>query len=147
MGQLLELFVLLDVDEELGQTVENKLSFIDENIDFILEEFFAIFLEFLRHGSTEHHNLLVVGCFDKNLLNVSSHVWVSENFVAFVNDKEFALFKVNDFVSGQVKKSTWSCDDDVRDFGWIFELGNVVLEWNTSEIGAISKLGFFEVAT
>ena len=49
------------------------------------------FLEFLRHGSTEHHNLLVVGCFDKNLLNVSSHVWVSENFVAFVNDKEFAL--------------------------------------------------------
>jgi hypothetical protein len=33
----------LDVDEELGQTVENKLSFIDENIDFILEEFFAIF--------------------------------------------------------------------------------------------------------
>lgn len=50
MGQLLELFVLrlninyfLDVDEKLGQTVENKLSFIDENIDFILEEFLAIF--------------------------------------------------------------------------------------------------------
>lgn len=57
------------------------------------------------------------------------------------------LFKVNDFVSGQVKKSTWSCDDDVRDFGWVFELSNVVLEWNTSEIGATSQLGFFEVAT
>ena len=33
----------LDVDEELGQAVEDEFAFVDENVDLVLEELLAIF--------------------------------------------------------------------------------------------------------
>lgn len=36
MGQFFELLGFLDIDKELGQTVEHELTLIDEDIDFIL---------------------------------------------------------------------------------------------------------------
>lgn len=49
------------------------------------------FLEVFWHGSTEHHDLLGVGGFDEDLLNVGSHFGVAEDLVAFIDDEEFAL--------------------------------------------------------
>ena len=77
MSEFFELFVFLNVNEELSQSVKNKLSFIDENIDFILQELFTIFLQLFWHGSTEHHALFIMRSLDKDLLNISSHAWVS----------------------------------------------------------------------
>lgn len=36
MGQFFELFILINIDIELSQTVQDELSFINENIRFIL---------------------------------------------------------------------------------------------------------------
>jgi hypothetical protein len=94
VSELFELFVLLNVNVELSQSVENKLSLIDENIDLILQKLLAIFFHFLRHRSTEHHNLLVMWGLDKDLLNISSHSRVAQNLVTFVNHEEFALNKI-----------------------------------------------------
>ena len=35
---------LIDVDEELSQSVENELALIDEDLAFLLEEFLAVYL-------------------------------------------------------------------------------------------------------
>lgn len=77
MGELFELFALVDVDVELGKTVENELSLIDEDLWFLLEELFAIFFHVILHGGAEHHDLLGVGSFDEDVLDVSSHLGVS----------------------------------------------------------------------
>jgi hypothetical protein len=77
MTQFFEFFILLNVNKELSQTMKNQLSFVDEDIDFILEELLTVFFEFLGHSCTEHHDLFVVRGFDENLLDVSSHVRVS----------------------------------------------------------------------
>jgi len=99
MGQFLEFFILLNVNEELGQSVQNKLSLVDENVDLVLKEFLTVFLQLFRHRCAEHHYLLVMRGFDEDLLNIGSHTWVSEDFVALIDHKEFALFEVDDFVS------------------------------------------------
>ena len=91
MSQFFELLVFLDVNEELSQSVKNELTLINEDIDLILEEFFAVLFEILWHGGTEHHDLLVVWSLNKDFLNVSSHAGVAHDFVALVNNKEFNL--------------------------------------------------------
>lgn len=73
MSKLLELFVLGNINEELSKTVQNELALIDENIDLVLHEFFAVFFHLFRHGGTEEHNLLMMGSFDENILNISPH--------------------------------------------------------------------------
>ena len=102
MSELFEFFVFLNVNEELGQSVKNQFSFINEDIDFILQELFADFFKIVRHGCAEHHDLFVVRSFNKYFLDVGSHAWISHDFIAFVNHKEFDFFKVNDFVLGKV---------------------------------------------
>lgn len=49
------------------------------------------FFEFFGHGGTKHHNLFVVRGFDEDLLDVGSHSWIAHDFIAFVDNKEFAL--------------------------------------------------------
>lgn len=49
------------------------------------------FFEVLWHSSTKHHYLLMVWSFNENFLNIRSHFRVSQDFVALVNDKIFAL--------------------------------------------------------
>lgn len=73
MGEFLELLVLWNVNEELSKTVQNQLALIDENINFVLHEFLAVFFHLFRHGSTEKHDLLVVWGFNKDILDISPH--------------------------------------------------------------------------
>ena len=77
MSEFFELFILLNVKEELSQSVKNEFSFINEDIDLILQEFFAIFFQVFWHRSTEHHDLFIMRSFDEDLLDVSSHTRVS----------------------------------------------------------------------
>ena len=91
MSQFLKFFVLVDVDVELGQTVKDELALIDEDIHLIVEELFAIFFHLFGHGRAEHHHLLVVGSLDEDILNIGSHLGISEHFVTLVNHKELAL--------------------------------------------------------
>lgn len=146
MSKFFEFLVFLDVDEELGQSVENELSLIDEDINFILQELLTVFFEFFGHGSTEHHNLLIMRSLDENLLNVGSHSGVTQNLVALVDDEEFAFGEVDDVVSGQIFESTWSGNNDVWVFIDILELRDVVFKRNTTEICAESKLRLFEIS-
>lgn len=73
MGKFLKLLVLRDIHKELGQTVENQLSLINEDIHLILEEFLAVILDLLWHCGTEKHHLFLVRRFCENILNVGSH--------------------------------------------------------------------------
>lgn len=77
MSEFFELFVFLNVNEKLGQSVKDEFSLINEDIDFILQELFAIFFQLLWHGGTEHHNLFIMWSFDEDLLDVCSHSGVS----------------------------------------------------------------------
>jgi hypothetical protein len=70
MCKLLKFFNLRDVNEELSEAVKNEFAFVNEDIDFVLEELFAIIFHILGHCGTEHHHLFLVGSFDKDLLNV-----------------------------------------------------------------------------
>lgn len=83
----------LDVNKELCQTVENQLSFINENIHFILKVLFAIFFHLFWHSSTEHHHLLLMRSFYEDILNMGSHFRVAYNLIALVDDEEFTLSK------------------------------------------------------
>lgn len=152
----------LNVNEKLGQSVKNKLSFIDENIDFILEELFAVFELWRKYLSWVLQALwrwtswlACCGVFWRRFVEYQLSCWDFQELYHIHQWRRICtklrwepyLLKVDDFVSGQVKETTWSSDDDMRVFGWIFELSDVVLERYTSEIGAISKLRFFEVAS
>lgn len=77
MSEFFEFLVFLNVNEELCQSVKNKLSLIDENIDFVLQELFTVFLQLFWHSSTEHHDLFIMRSFDKDLLDISSHARIS----------------------------------------------------------------------
>lgn len=77
VSEFLKLFVFLNVNEKLGQSVKNEFSFINEDINFILQEFFAIFFQLLRHCGTEHHDLFIMWSLDEDLLDVGSHAGVS----------------------------------------------------------------------
>jgi len=77
MSEFLEFFVLWDIHKELGESVQNKFTFIDEDVDLILQEFFAIVFHLFRHSGAEHHDLFLVWSFNKDFLNVGSHASAS----------------------------------------------------------------------
>lgn len=120
MSQLLELFILINVDIKLGQTMKNKFSLVNENLGLVLEELLAIFFHFLWHGCTKHHNLFGVRSLDENFLNVCSHFRVAQNLITLVNDEEFALLELNKLMFAQIIESSWSADDNMWSFIRIF---------------------------
>lgn len=60
------------------------------NPSHISHELLARYADFLRQGSTEHHDLLVVGSCSKDFLNVATHVW-------------WAMSKLDDLVAKQLQ--------------------------------------------
>ena len=78
---------------ELDKSMEGELTFIHKHIDFVLEEFFTVFLHLLRHGCAEHHDLFLVGGFDENFLHIGPHAGAAEDLVTLINDEVFALSK------------------------------------------------------
>lgn len=89
--QFLEFFVLVDVDVELGQAVQDELALVDEDVHLVGQELLAVLLHLLRHGGAEHQHLLVVRSLDEDVLNIRSHLGISEDFVALVHHEELAL--------------------------------------------------------
>jgi hypothetical protein len=70
MGKFIKFFLLWDINKELSEAVKDEFAFINEDVDFVLKEFFAIIFHIFRHSGTEHHYLFLVRCFDKDLLYV-----------------------------------------------------------------------------
>lgn len=58
---------------ELFESVQDKLPFVNENIDLVLQKFLAVLLHFFWHRRTEHHDLFFVRSFNKNILDICSH--------------------------------------------------------------------------
>ena len=76
---------------ELNKSVKSELPFVNEDVDLVLKEFLAIFFHFFRHGGAEHHDLLLVGSFNEDILNICSHPGAAEDLIALVDDEVFAL--------------------------------------------------------
>ena len=56
--------------------MQHQLRFIiDENFVLILHKGSASLSHFLRHSGAEHHNLLILWCFLKDVLDLLSHVY------------------------------------------------------------------------
>jgi len=76
VGQLLKFLILVNVDIELRQPMKNQFPLINKDLTLLLQKLFAIFFDLLWHSSTEHHNLFMMWCFDKDVLNVGTHLRV-----------------------------------------------------------------------
>ena len=128
------------MDVELGQSVQNKLTLINEDVDFVLKEFLAIVFHFLSHSGGEHHDLLLVGSFDEEVLNVGSHLRISENFITLIDHKILAFVKFDKFSLSEVRESSWGSDDDVRNLVLVSELLLVFLNGDSTKIASDSEL-------
>lgn len=71
--------------------MQNELAFINEDVNFILQELLAVIFNFFRHCSTEHEHLLRSGCLDEDVLDISPHASRAQHLIAFVDHEELAL--------------------------------------------------------
>lgn len=68
---------------------------------YILHELAAHWADLFAQGSTEHHDLLLMGGHAKNFLDIPTHVELFKHLVTFVQDKVFNVFEVQALISGQ----------------------------------------------
>ena len=87
-----------------------------------------------------------MGGFDEDILDVGSHIGVSEDLVTLIDDEEFALIKLDKFSLGQVGESARGSNDDVGAFAFVSELLLVFLDGDSSEVAADSELRLLVVA-
>lgn len=91
-----DLLIFLDLNVELFKTVQHKLGVItDEDFELILEESGASLLALIGHSTTEHHDLFLSGKLVEDGLNVSSHLGVVEDLIAFVNNEVLDVLGIN----------------------------------------------------
>jgi len=138
---------LIEVDVELGQSVQDELSLIDEDVWLVPEEFLAVLLHVFGHGGTEHHHLLVMWGFHEDVLDISPHLRVSHDLVTFIDHKELDLIEIDQLVFGQIVEPSRSGNDDVGVFGGILDLILIFLEGDASEVAAVPQFWFFEVSS
>lgn len=60
MGEFLELLAFGEGAIVLDKAVENQLRVINEDLNLVLHELFAIFLNLVGHRGAEHHHLLLL---------------------------------------------------------------------------------------
>ena len=76
VNKFLDFFLLLDLDEILLETVKSEFALvIDEDLEGVDHELATDVLNFLGHGSREHHHLLLGRSSLKDRLHVSSHIY------------------------------------------------------------------------
>jgi len=128
-----DLLLFFKLNVILFETMQSEFFlFVDEKLIWVLHVHRTHLLWFLRECSTEHQNLSVLSfAAHKNLLNLPSHVWFNQHFVAFIKDEIFKIVQIKRFLSSELKNSTWGSDDDVW---WLitFQNSNVVANWNTT---------------
>lgn len=87
VNELLDLLLFLDLNVVLLKTVKSELALVvDKDFEGIAQELAANVLDFLRHGSREHHHLFLGRSGLEDCLNITSHVYT-------INLVEFFLIK------------------------------------------------------
>lgn len=89
----------------------------------------------------------MVRSLDKDILDIGSHLRISHNFIALIDNKELDFFELNEFVFGKIVESSRGGDDDMGIFGWIFELILIFFEGYSTKIASKSELWFFEISS
>jgi hypothetical protein len=82
--------------------------------------------------------LLVVRCFDEDVLNIASHLGVSHDLITLIYHEELDLIKVNQLMFGQVIESARGGDDDMWIFRGILNLIFIILQGHSSKVASVS---------
>ncbi len=86
VNKLLDLFLLLDLDKVLLETVKSEFALVvNEDLEGIYHELATDVLNFLGHGSREHHHLLLGRSSLENGLHISSHIYKIEFRTTYLN--------------------------------------------------------------
>lgn len=86
VNKLLDLFLLLDLDKVLLKTVKSEFALVvNKDLEGIYHELATDVLNFLGHGSREHHHLLLGRSSLENGLHVSSHIYKIEFRTTYLN--------------------------------------------------------------
>lgn len=121
--QIIQLAVLLrlsEFDVVQIQSMKGELGIvIDVNLHGILAEFLANRTDLFTEGSTEHHDLLLMGGHTEDLLDIPTHVKGFKYAIALIEDKVLDVIKLEGLLIRQTKDTSWSSDDNV---------GTIVLE-------------------
>lgn len=116
-----DLLLFLDLQVVLVETVKHQLgAVLNEDFQLILEELSAGLLGFVRHGTTEHHDLLLAGQLVEDLLDVTSHLDTVEHAIALVDDEVFDVLSFDDFRASLEERheTAGGGDEDVRLLGF-----------------------------
>lgn len=84
--------------------------------------------------------------FDEDILNVSSHFWIAQHLIAFIDHKELALVELDELVLGQIVKPARRGDDHVWRACRILQFCLIFFKGNSSEVAAEPQIWIFEVA-
>lgn len=86
VNKLLDLFLLLDLDKVLLETVKSEFALVvNKDLEGVYHELATDVLNFLGHGSREHHHLLLGRSSLENGLHVSSHIYKIEFRTTYLN--------------------------------------------------------------
>ena len=89
----------------------------------------------------------MMGCLHEDVLNIGSHLSVSQDLITLINHKELDLVEIDELVLGQIIEPAGSGDDDMRILGRIFDLILVLLERDASEVAAVAQFWLFEISS
>lgn len=147
--ELAILFFFLEFDVVLLETVQGQLCLIvNVNLQwlhthkkgngiwkvwgtgYILHKLATDWPDFLAEGCRKHHDLLVVRCLLKDVLDVATHVQGLEHLVTFVEDKVSALGEIDGAISEKGKEPSRSSHNDIWGVGSLEDF-NVAGHGNT----------------
>ena len=128
------IFLLLrQVDVVLLKSVESELCLI-VHIDLegvlIGAEAAAYRANFLAQSGRKHHDLLVVGCVGKDLLNVTAHIELFQKFVALVEDEVLEAAQLQVALTDKSEQTPRGAHNNVR--AVVLQHRLVLADWYTS---------------
>lgn len=131
--QLSVLFLLLQLDVVLLQTMQGQLGFVvNVDLQWVLHELLTDGTDFLRQGGGKHHHLLLVRGVTEDVLDVSSHVDGLQDLVTLVNDERLDVSQTDGLFLDQRVQSTGGGHDDMGTSFLALQFFDVSLDWGTS---------------
>jgi hypothetical protein len=82
--------------------------------------------------------LLVVGCFDEDVLNIGPHLRVSHDLITLIHHEELDIIEDNELMFGKVIEPSRGSNDDMWIFGGILDLILIILEGHSSKVASVS---------
>ena len=105
--------------------MQRQLRFlIHPDLMRVVHKLFADAAHLLRHGRGKHHNLLLLGARDEDLLHVLAHVRLVEALVALVEDELLDALGIQVLLLHERQHASGSPDQDVRRVGTYFDLNS-----------------------